>query len=57
MLQSLSRRARATLPVAALLLTFMAGAAAADCYVNGEWVAEGSRLGNQVCQDGQWVGG
>ena len=34
-----------------------AGAAAADCYVNGQWVDEGYRLGSQTCRGGEWVAG
>jgi hypothetical protein len=40
---------------AALLMLALAGAAAADCYVNGQWVSEGSELGGQRCENGQWV--
>jgi hypothetical protein len=40
---------------AALLLLALTGAAAADCYVNGQCVEEGSELGGQRCENGQWV--
>ncbi len=41
--------------LALLLASALAGAAAADCYVNGKWVPEGSELGGQRCENGQWV--
>ncbi|MFO1208769.1 MAG: hypothetical protein U1E40_06045 [Amaricoccus sp.] len=41
--------------LAGLALLAWAGAAAADCYVNGQWVQEGSQLGGQTCENGQWV--
>jgi hypothetical protein len=46
---------RMRLITAALVLLALAGAARADCYVNGQWVPEGSELGGQRCENGQWV--
>lgn len=40
------------------LVALLSGAPAfADCVLNGEAVAEGTRAGGLVCQGGQWVGG
>lgn len=33
------------------------GAAAADCFHNGETVPEGTQVGGLVCKNGQWVSG
>lgn len=45
----------------ATLLALAAGLGAtpalADCFHNGEQVPEGTRVGDFVCRDGQWVEG
>jgi hypothetical protein len=39
------------------LLIFLLGTGPvlADCYYNGKRVAEGTRIGVRVCENGQWV--
>ncbi|MGF1658870.1 MAG: hypothetical protein ACFCUS_05535 [Rubrimonas sp.] len=46
---------RAALALLALVLYGVAGAAAADCWYDGRKVPEGSRVGDLVCVNGQWV--
>ena len=41
----------------AALAVLGAAPARADCYHNGQPVAEGTQIGGLVCQNGQWVGG
>lgn len=41
----------------ALAVSAFATSVAADCWYNGRQVPEGSRVGDLVCKNGQWVKG
>lgn len=49
-------RITAIVALTALVAAF-AVPALADCDLNGQVVAEGTRAGGLVCQNGAWVGG
>jgi hypothetical protein len=46
---------RALALAAAVALT--AAPALADCYINGQQVPEGTKVGGLTCTNGQWVAG